>query len=75
MEVHDLDNENNNCQIDEIIDAGNEWPYDSLDQVPAKHDPCHWCIGGSTRQVPHGLLHHGVVRSERRGVMRRIRRD
>jgi hypothetical protein len=49
LEVHDLDNENNNCQTDEITAAGNEWPYDSLDAVPAEHDRCHWCIGGSNR--------------------------
>jgi hypothetical protein len=49
-EVHDLDNEKTNCQIDEIINAGNDVPFNSL---PAAHnagyDNCHWCIGGSTR--------------------------
>jgi hypothetical protein len=29
-EVHDLDNENTNCQIDEIIAAGHDKPYSSL---------------------------------------------
>ena len=49
-EVHDLDNENNNCQIDEIIRAGNDVPYTSLSAArTAGYDPCHWCLKGSTR--------------------------
>jgi len=35
LEVHDLDNEKTNCQIDEIIRAG--------------HDKRAYCIGGSNR--------------------------
>ena len=49
-EVHDLDNENTNCQIDEIIRAGNDRPYNSL--VAARrdgYDNCAYCIGGPTR--------------------------
>lgn len=52
-EVHDLDNEKagaNQCQIDEIIKAGNDKPYDS--QAAANrdgYDNCQWCIGGSKR--------------------------
>lgn len=53
MEVHDLDNEKtgaNQCQIDEIINAGNDRPYNSLSAAHAAgHDNCAWCIGGSTR--------------------------
>ena len=30
MEVHDLDNQQTNCQIDEIIRAGHDRPYTSL---------------------------------------------
>lgn len=50
MEVHDLDNENANCQINEIIRAGHDRPYDTLEKAKADgHDNCAWCIGGSTR--------------------------
>lgn len=52
-EVHDLDNEKtgaNQCQIDEIINAGNDKPYNSLaDAKRDGFDNCQWCIGGSTR--------------------------
>ena len=49
-EVHDLDNEKTQCQIDEIIAAGHAKPYDSLDAAHGDgYDNCHWCIGGSTR--------------------------
>ena len=50
MEVHDLDNEKTNCQIDEIIRAGHAKPYDSLEQAHRdRYDNCAWCLGGSTR--------------------------
>ena len=50
MEVHDLDNENTNCQIDEIIRAGNAVPYNNLSEARAAgYDNCAWCLGGSTR--------------------------
>ena len=53
MEVHDLDNEKtgaNECQIDEIICAGNDRPYDSLRAAhSAGYDNCAWCTGGSSR--------------------------
>jgi len=50
MEVHDLDNEKANCQIDEIIRAGHDRPYTSHSAArSAGFDNCHWCIGGSTR--------------------------
>jgi len=49
-EVHDLDREKDNCQINEIIRAGHAVPYHSLDAAHADgYDNCYWCIGGSTR--------------------------
>jgi len=50
MEVHNLDNEQENCQIDEIIEAGNDKPYTSLSNAHDDgYDNCHWCLGGSKR--------------------------
>jgi hypothetical protein len=50
MEVHDLDNEKTNCQIDEIIRAGHDRPFTSLSAAHAAgYDNCHWCLGGSRR--------------------------
>lgn len=49
-EVHDLDNEKTNCQINEIIRAGHERPYTSLASAHAVgYDNCAYCIGGSRR--------------------------
>lgn len=49
-EVHDLDQETKNCQIDEIIAAGHDVPFNSLsDAHDAGYDNCHWCLSGSTR--------------------------
>jgi len=49
-EVHDLDNEQVNCQIDEIINAGHEVPFNNLsDAHNAGYDNGHYCIGSSTR--------------------------
>jgi hypothetical protein len=49
-EVHDLDNEQVNCQIDEIIKAGNDKPYNSQSAAnSAGYDNCAHCLGGSTR--------------------------
>lgn len=49
-EVHDLDNERAQCQIDEIIRAGNERPYTTLQAARAEgYDNCAYCIGRSTR--------------------------
>jgi hypothetical protein len=49
-EVHDLDNEKTNCQIDEIIRAGHDKPYTSLASAHADgYDNCAYCIGGSKR--------------------------
>jgi len=49
-EVHDLDKEQSQCQIDEIIRAGHDKPYTS--HATAKQDGfdnCAYCIGHSTR--------------------------
>lgn len=49
-EVHDLDNEKSQCQIDEIINAGNDKPYTSLSLARVDgYDNCAYCIGNSTR--------------------------
>lgn len=49
-EVHDLDQEEENCHIDMIIAAGNDKPYDSLAAAHLDgYDNGHHCIGGSTR--------------------------
>lgn len=52
-EVHDLDNEDtakNGCQIDEVIAAGHDKPFNSLtDAHSAGFDICAKCIGNSTR--------------------------
>ncbi|WP_341501927.1 hypothetical protein [Gallaecimonas sp. GXIMD4217] len=49
-EVHDLDNEKTTCQIDEIIRAGHDKPFSSLEEAKRQgYDNCHWCLGGSTR--------------------------
>ena len=52
-EVHDLDTEQtgaNQCQIDEIIAAGHERPYDTLLAAQRDgYDNCRWCLGRSTR--------------------------
>jgi len=49
-EVHDLDRETKNCQIDEIIGAGHDTPFTSLESAHTDgYDNCHWCLGGSRR--------------------------
>lgn len=49
-EVHDLDSETTNCQIDEIIKAGHDKPFKShSDAKSAGYDNCAYCLGGSTR--------------------------
>jgi hypothetical protein len=50
MEVHDLDEETVICQIDDIIAAGHDRPYTSLEEAHRDgYDNCAWCIGGSER--------------------------
>ena len=50
-EVHDLEDENGlMCQIDDIIKAGHDKPFDSLANAHTKgYDYCYWCIGDSRR--------------------------
>ncbi len=49
-EVHDLDNEKTACQIDEIIRAGHDKPYNSREAANRDgYDNCAYCIGASTR--------------------------
>ena len=51
-EVHDLQNETTQCQIDEIITARHAVVFspDTLDQAHSEgYDNGHYCIGGSTR--------------------------
>ncbi len=51
-EVHDLENEKTNCQIDEIIRAGHTKAFnpDTLTQAHSEgYDYCARCIGGSRR--------------------------
>ena len=49
-EVHDLDLETENCQIDEIIEAGHATPFDTLkDAHEEGYDNCAFCLGNSER--------------------------
>lgn len=51
-EVHDLDREKTQCQIDEIIAAGHARTFtpDTLEQAHSEgYDNCAYCIGGGTR--------------------------
>lgn len=51
-EVHDLQNEKPQCQVDQIISAGNAVVFtpDSLSKAHAEgYDNGHWCLGRSTR--------------------------
>lgn len=49
-EVHDLDQETNNCQIDEIIAATGDKPYTSLQEAHDDgYDNGAYCLGDSTR--------------------------
>ena len=52
MEVHDLDAEGAQCQIDEIIAAKHTVTFEPDDLSNANSrgfDNCHYCIGGSKR--------------------------
>lgn len=49
-EVHDLDQETSQCQINEIIAAGHDRPFNSLEAAHAQgYDNCAYCLGGSRR--------------------------
>lgn len=52
MEVHDLHNEQTNCQIDEILKANHAVVFDpdTLERAHGEgYDNCAYCIGGSKR--------------------------
>jgi hypothetical protein len=52
MEVHDLRLETSNCQIAEIVAAGNAVTFnpDTLQQARSEgYDNCHFCLGSSKR--------------------------
>lgn len=50
MEVHDLNNEKVNCQIDDIIAAGHAVPFNTLSEAKsAGYNNCYYCISGSMR--------------------------
>ncbi len=50
LEAHDLDGEKSQCQIDAIIKAGHERPYNTLSAAHAAgYDNCAYCVGNSTR--------------------------
>jgi hypothetical protein len=50
LEVHDTQNENSNCQLDEIGSDHRRW-YDTLSEAKRDlaYDNCYWCVGGSSR--------------------------
>ena len=49
-EIHDLDNEQTNCQIDVIIAASHDQPYAYLKAaLDDGYDPCAWCLEVSAR--------------------------
>lgn len=49
-EVHDLDLETENCQIDQIIEAGHATPFDTLKEAHQEgYDNCAFCLGSSER--------------------------
>ncbi len=49
-EVHDLDKETVQCQIDEIVASGNAFPFKSLERAyQLGYDNCYCCLGGSSR--------------------------
>ncbi len=49
-EVHDLDNEKPQCQINTIIRNGHAVYFDTLKQAHNQgYDNGHWCIGDSKR--------------------------
>jgi len=49
-EVHDLDNQKNQCQIDKIINAHDNVPFYTLQSAhDSGYDNCAYCIGDSKR--------------------------
>jgi len=50
LEVHELDAETTQCQIDEIIRAGHDKPYGTLEAAHRDgYDDCAYCLKGSRR--------------------------
>ncbi len=48
QEVHDLDQETANCQINEMLRAGHDRPFKTLPEAHAAgYDDCAWCLGAS----------------------------
>ena len=48
-EVHDLGNEKSNCEIDKIIVAKNDVPFNWLSRAYDKgYDNCAYCLGPAT---------------------------
>lgn len=49
-EVHNVANQTTRCQLAEVIQAGNDVPFQSQASAnQAGYDNCQHCIGGSTR--------------------------
>lgn len=50
LEVHDTNDEQSNCQLEEILVSHRRW-YDTLAEAKRdlRYDNCAWCIGGSQR--------------------------
>lgn len=50
LEVHDTQNENTNCQLDEILSEHRKW-YDTLTEAKRDlaYDNCDYCLGNSQR--------------------------
>lgn len=50
MELHDTQDENTNCQLDEILSEHRKW-YDTLTEAKNdySYDNCAWCIGNLKR--------------------------
>lgn len=49
-EVHDVQNEQKNCQLAEIVAAGHDKQFATLEDAHrAGYDNCRWCLEGSTR--------------------------
>ena len=50
-EFHDVSNEKANCQLQEIIDSGNDKGYPTKESAKKDgYDPCHYCMPGESRR-------------------------
>jgi hypothetical protein len=48
MEVHDLDNETEDCQIYKTIETGHMIVFDTIEAAyRIGYSRCNWCMGGS----------------------------